>query len=187
MAFCALAVGACGAPDEEAKPRLPPDEPRKLSPGAYRTEEFEPAFSFEVREGWSHEGSETSDALLITRGQGIGGLGFAKIREVYVYKHTRTSGTVVGAPEDLVGWFRGTRTWRPPSVERRGLGEVPLSQCHGGTEGGAAPLGVAHQGTERNARVGEQTDEGPPDVAGSAGNEDHSNPLLDALGFTPRP
>ena len=50
-AFIALAVGACGAP-EEAKPRPLPDEPRKLDPGAYHTEDFEPAFSFEVGEGW---------------------------------------------------------------------------------------------------------------------------------------
>ena len=124
MAFCVLTAGGCGAP-EEAKPRLLPDEPRKLSPGAYRTEEFEPAFSFEVGEGWSHEGSEASDALLITRGQGIGGgLGFAKIREVYVYKPTKTAGTVVEAPEDLVGWFRGHPYLETTQPERVTVGGV---------------------------------------------------------------
>jgi hypothetical protein len=154
LAFCALAVGACGAPDEEAKPRLPPDEPRKLSPGAYRTEEFEPAFSFEVREGWSHEGSETSDALLITRGQGIGGLGFAKIREVYVYKHTRTSGTVVGAPEDLVGWFRGhpylETTQRRASRARRSP-PPPMPRWDRGRRGPARGRAPRH-GKERPRR-----------------------------------
>src|ERR687893_2947606 len=84
LAFCVLAVGACGTPDEEAEPHLLPDEPGKLSPGAYHTDEFEPAFSFELGEGWAHEGSEASDALLITRGRGLGGgLSFAKVREVY--------------------------------------------------------------------------------------------------------
>ena len=45
LAFCVLAVGACGAP-EEASPRPLPEETRKLSPGTYRSEEFEPAFTF---------------------------------------------------------------------------------------------------------------------------------------------
>ena len=125
LAFYALGVGACGPPDEEAEPRLLPDEPGKLSPGAYHTDEFEPAFSFELGEGWAHEGSEASDALLITRGRGLGGgLGFAKVREVYVYKPTKTAGTVVEAPEDLVGWFRGhpyLETTRPERVTVGGV------------------------------------------------------------------
>jgi hypothetical protein len=67
LAFVALAVGACEAPDEEAKPRPLPDETRKLSPGTYRTEQFEPAFSFRVGEGWSIAQPEAYDLLLITR------------------------------------------------------------------------------------------------------------------------
>ncbi len=74
LAFCALAVGACGAPDEEAKPRLLPDETRKLGPGAYRTEEFEPAFSFRVGEGWSTAQPEVYDILLIARADGGGAI-----------------------------------------------------------------------------------------------------------------
>ena len=124
LALCALAAVACGAPDEEAKPRPLPEEPRKLDPGTYRTEEFEPAFSFEVGEGWSHEGSEMSDGFLITQGQGIGGLGFAKIREVYVYKPTKTAGTVVEAPEDLVGWFRGHPYLETTQPERVTVGGI---------------------------------------------------------------
>src|SRR4028118_1704777 len=52
LAFVALAVGACGAP-EVAKPRTLPEDTRELDPGTYRTEEFEPAFSFEVDGGWA--------------------------------------------------------------------------------------------------------------------------------------
>ncbi len=66
LAFVALAVGACGTPDEEAKPRPLPDETRKLGAGTYRTEQFEPAFSFEVGEGWSTPQPEAHNLLLIT-------------------------------------------------------------------------------------------------------------------------
>ncbi len=61
MAFVALAVGACGALDEEAKPRPLPEERRELSPGDYRTDEFEPPFSFRVGEGWSTAPPEAYD------------------------------------------------------------------------------------------------------------------------------
>ncbi len=67
MAFCALAAVACGAP-EEAKPRPLPEDTRELDPGTYRTEEFEPAFSFRVGEGWSTAQPEAYDLLLITHG-----------------------------------------------------------------------------------------------------------------------
>ena len=68
MAFCALALCACGAP-EEAKLRPLPDVTRKLDAGTYRTEEFEPAFSFEVGEGWTHLPPEKPDDLVFVRGQ----------------------------------------------------------------------------------------------------------------------
>jgi hypothetical protein len=80
LALCALAAVACGAPDEEAKPRPLPDESRKLDPGIYRSEEFEPAFSFEVGEGWSVSAPEAYDDLRITQGHEDGGLGFANLR-----------------------------------------------------------------------------------------------------------
>jgi hypothetical protein len=69
LACCALAVGACGSP-EEAKPRPLSDETRKLGPGTYRTEEFEPAFSFRVGEDWSTDLPEVYDILLIARADG---------------------------------------------------------------------------------------------------------------------
>lgn len=106
MAFVALAVGACGTP-EEAKPRPLPDETRKLSPGTYRTEDFEPAFSFEVGEGWSNELPEAYDLLLITRGDEEGGLGFTNLKGARFFKPTKT-GTMymTDVPKDVVGWFR---------------------------------------------------------------------------------
>ena len=73
LAFCVLAVGACGPPDGEAEPRPLPDESQKLDPGAYRTEDFEPAFSFEVGEGWSTDLAEDYDLLTIPRGDEGGG------------------------------------------------------------------------------------------------------------------
>ena len=126
-AFVALAVGACGAP-EEAKPRPLPDEPRKLDPGAYRTEDFEPALSFEVGEGWSTDLPEAYDLLLITRTDEGGPLGFANVREALVYKPTRTGSNtyMTDVPKDMVGWFRGH-----PYLETQGTDQVEV----GGIEG----------------------------------------------------
>ena len=42
---------ACGAPPEEPKPRPLPEDTQTLSPGTYRSEEFEPSFSFSIGEG----------------------------------------------------------------------------------------------------------------------------------------
>ena len=103
-----LAISACGGGEEQAtKPRPLPEDPKALHPGKYRSEEFKPSLSFRVGEGWSNEPPEMSDALVITRGHDIGGLGFANIREVYVYKPTKTTyPTVVDAPKDMVSWFQ---------------------------------------------------------------------------------
>ena len=119
MAFCVLAVGACGAP-EEAKPRPLPDVTRKLDPGTYRTEEFEPAFSFEVGEGWTHLPLEEPDDLVLAREQ-TELLRFFKVREVY--KPNELYG-VVEAPDDLVGWLRRhpyLRTSAPQTVTVGGI------------------------------------------------------------------
>ena len=106
LAFCALAVGACGAP-EVAKLRPLPEEPRKLDPGTYRSEEFEPAFSFRVGEGWSVEAPEAYDVLLITQGHEDWGTGFANLEGAHFYKPTNT-GTpyMTDVPKDVVGWFQ---------------------------------------------------------------------------------
>jgi hypothetical protein len=102
-----LALSACGGNQQVSKPQPLPEEEQELRTGVYRTEEFEPSFSFRVGEGWSNVPPEMPDALLITRGHEVGGLGFANPREVYVYKPTKTSSrTLVEAPEDMVGWFQ---------------------------------------------------------------------------------
>lgn len=117
-----LAASSCGGDSQQqaSEPRPLPEEEQTLRPSEYRSEEFEPSFSFRVGEGWSNVPPEMSDAVRITRGHEVGGLGFANIQEVYIYKPTRESSrTVVEAPEDLVGWFQGhpyLRISNPESV-----------------------------------------------------------------------
>ena len=116
MAFVALAVGACGAP-EEAKPRPLPEVAQELESGTNRTEEFEPAFSFEVGEGWTHLPPEKPDYLALDREQI--GLGFFKVRDVY-----KPNEGLVEAPDDLVGWVRRhpfLRTSAPQTVTVGGI------------------------------------------------------------------
>ena len=61
---------ACGAPPpEEPKPRPLPEDTQTLSPGTYRSEEFEPSFSFTIGEGWTNQPLETSDNLALTWGR----------------------------------------------------------------------------------------------------------------------
>lgn len=127
LALCALAAVACGAPDGEAKPRPLPDGPRKLEPGAYRTEQFEPAFYFEVGGGWTNVPPEAYDEVLITRGHGEVGLGFANLGGASFFEPTKTGAPrVVGTPEDPVGWFR-----RHPYLEVAASGPAEV----GGVEG----------------------------------------------------
>ena len=119
LAFCALAAVAC-APPEVAKPRPLPEYTRKLDPGTYRTEEFEPAFSFEVGEGWTHLPPEKPYDLALARGQ-TEELRFFKVREVY--KPNELYG-VIEAPDDLVGWLRRhpyLRTSAPQTVTVDGI------------------------------------------------------------------
>ena len=114
-----LLVTACGAP-EEAKPRPLPEDTRKLGPGTYRSEEFEPSFSFKVGEGWTNLPSEMPDDLALAWGQ-IWFLRFFKAQEVY--KPTERY-EVVDAPKDLVGWLRRhpyLRTSTPEPVEVGGI------------------------------------------------------------------
>ena len=108
MAFCVLAVGACAAPDEEAKPRPLPEDTGKLEPGTYRTEQFEPAFSFTVGNGWSTLQPEAYDLLLIARGEEGEPLGFANLKGARFFEPTRTDTPhETDVPKDVVGWFRG--------------------------------------------------------------------------------
>ena len=138
MAFCALAVGACGAP-EEAKPRPLPEEPRKLGPGTYRTEEFEPAFSFRVGEGWTYLPPEKPDDLALAREQI--GLRFFKVRDVY-----KPNEGLVEAPDDLVGWVRRhpyLRTSAPQAVTVGGIegqrSDVVVGDLPDGYSGACGP------------------------------------------------
>jgi hypothetical protein len=126
LAFVALAVGACGTPDEEAKLRPLPDETRKLGPGTYRTEQFEPAFSFRVGEGWSVEAPEAYDLLLITRADEGGPLGFTNLKGAMFFKPTNTNTYMTDVPKDVVGWFR-----EHPYLETQGTDTVEV----GGIEG----------------------------------------------------
>jgi hypothetical protein len=119
---------ACGAP-EEAKPRPLPEDRQPLSPGTYRSEEFEPSFSFTVGEGWTNEPLEASDELLITRGESAG-LGFARLQNVYKPTTTGTP-NLVDAPEDLVRWNRHhpyLRTSKPEPVTVGGVEGVRFDE-----------------------------------------------------------
>ena len=106
-----FAASACAGDEqqqeEEAKPRPLPEVRQALRPGEYSSEWFEPSLSFGVGEGWSTSPPETSDELDLTWEE-RGGLGFAKIREVYEPTGTGTP-IVVEAPEDLVTWFKQHR------------------------------------------------------------------------------
>jgi hypothetical protein len=119
MSILLLLVTACGAP-EEAKPRPLPEDTRKLSPGTYRSEEFEPSFSFKVGEGWTNFPPEMPDDLALGWGQSWF-LRFFKAQGVY--KPTERY-EVVDAPKDPVGWLRRhpyLRTSTPEPVEVGGI------------------------------------------------------------------
>jgi hypothetical protein len=98
-----LLLSACGGDETESNKARPLPEDRKaLAPGEYRTEEFEPSFSFRVGKGWENNPPEAYDVLLL--GQKTGGLGAANVQRVY---EPSKSGTpiVVHTPKDLVGWL----------------------------------------------------------------------------------
>jgi hypothetical protein len=107
-----LVLSVCGGGDggsaqEEAKARHLPDDPQKLSPGEYRSEEFKPSFSLTVGKGWHNVPLEMSDRLAIQRGGEEEGptLGFRNLQKVYEYTKNGTTSAVVKAPKDMVGWF----------------------------------------------------------------------------------
>jgi hypothetical protein len=114
---------ACGEPPpEEPKPRPLPEDTQTLSPGTYRSEEFEPSFSFTIGEGWTNQPVETSDNLALTWGQ-TWLLRFFKAQEVY---NPNERYGVVDAPKDLIGWLR-----RHPYVRA----STPEPVTVGGVEG----------------------------------------------------
>src|ERR687898_3071885 len=83
-AMILVALTACGggSAQEQAKPRILPEDEKALRPGEYRSEEFEPSLSFRVGKGWSSTPLEASDLLHVMRGE-TAGLGFANIQDVY--------------------------------------------------------------------------------------------------------
>ena len=97
-----LVLSACGRVEKEPKVRHLPDEARPLQPGKYRTEEFEPSFSFRLGKGWKNDPPEAFDILLL--GQNTGGVGAVNVQRVY---EPSKSGTpiVVNTPKDLAGWL----------------------------------------------------------------------------------
>src|SRR5829696_8497913 len=97
-----LVLGACGKVENEAEVRHLPDEAKPLRPGQYRTEEFEPSFSFRIGKGWKNDPPEAFDFLLL--GRETGGLGAVNVQRVY---EPSKSGRpiVVHTPEDLAGWL----------------------------------------------------------------------------------
>jgi hypothetical protein len=97
-----LVLGACGKVENEAEVRHLQDEEKALRPGQYRTEEFEPSFSFRIVKGWNNDPPEAFDFLLL--GQKTGGVGAVNVQRVY---EPSKSGRpiVVNTPKDLAGWL----------------------------------------------------------------------------------
>ena len=119
-------VAACGEL-EEPKPRPLPEARQALSPGTYRSEEFEPSLTFRIGQGWTNAPPEASDNLTLTWGQ-MWVLRFVTPRELYKPTKTGTS-NLVETPEDLVGWYRRhpyLRTDEPEPVRVGGLEGVRL-------------------------------------------------------------
>ncbi len=116
-----LLVTACGAP-EKAKPLPLPEDPEMLRQGTYRSEEFQPSFSFTINDGWTHVPLEASDQLALAWGQRWR-LGFANIQQVYEPAET-SSPIVSDAPKDMVGWFQRNPYLRTDKPERVTVGGV---------------------------------------------------------------
>jgi hypothetical protein len=58
------AVSACGGVEQQAAKLRPlPEERQELREGEYRSEKFEPPFSFEIGEGWTNAPPETPELL----------------------------------------------------------------------------------------------------------------------------
>jgi hypothetical protein len=102
VTLAVLMLSACGGIEKEVEVRHLPEEAKALQPGEYRTEEFEPSFSFRVGKGWKNDPPEAFDFLLL--GQERGGLGAVNVQRVY--EPSKSAMPIVGnAPKDLVGWL----------------------------------------------------------------------------------
>jgi hypothetical protein len=102
VTLAVLVLSACDGVEKQAEVRHLPEEAKPLQPGEYRTEEFEPSFSFRVGKGWKNDPPEAFDVLLL--GKEPGGFGAVTVQRVY---EPSKSGMpiVVNTPKDLVGWL----------------------------------------------------------------------------------
>jgi hypothetical protein len=130
--FVVLALSACSgggggqrAEHKEVKARAVP-EYGDLRPGKYVTDEFKPAFSFEVVDkGWVVGGAEERGILDLRQGVEGGVLSFVNEQEVFDPSKPRELDNVP-APENLVTWLQ-----RHPYLET----EQPQPTTIGGVKG----------------------------------------------------
>jgi hypothetical protein len=123
-----LTVSSCeaGGP-EEAKARTIPEK-GPLSAGRYSTQEFEPSFSFELREGWHVWYPEEPYSVELAEGEGNDKqLAFYKVQEVF--EPRKDDGEVYfeagPAPNDMIAWFQRhpyVDTGQAKSVDVGGVG-----------------------------------------------------------------
>jgi hypothetical protein len=126
-----LVPSACGGVEKQAEVRHLPEKAKPLQPGQYRTEEFEPSFSFRVGKGWKNDPPEAFDILVL--GRETDGFGAVNVQRVY---EPSKSGTpiVVHTPKDLVGWLE-----HHPYLET----SDPKTVSVGGVEGQQLDVAVA--------------------------------------------
>ncbi len=111
--------------EEQTKPRAVP-EYGDLRPGMYVTDEFKPAFSFEVvDEGWVVGGAEERGVLDMRQGAEGPVLSFVNEQEVFDPSKLRDMDSVP-APKNLVSWLQ-----RHPYLET----EQPQPATIGGVKG----------------------------------------------------
>jgi hypothetical protein len=102
VTLAGLVLSACDGVEKQAKVRHLPEEAKALQPGEYRTEEFEPSFSFRVGKGWKNDPPEAFDILLLGKEPG----GFGAVNVQRVYEPTKSGlPIVVNTPKHLVGWL----------------------------------------------------------------------------------
>jgi hypothetical protein len=137
VVLAVLALGACGgggSAQEAAKARPLPDETyTALRPGEYHSDEFKPAFSFTVGEGWQTPDAainETPERLIIESTEAVKGgtlLIFRNPPEAYdPQKHKWVN---VNSYEDIRGWFQDhpyLKTSEPEPVTVGGVKGVEL-------------------------------------------------------------
>ncbi len=136
IAFVAFGQGggpsAGSASSDPSAVRTTPTE-GALKPGTYRTDEFEPAFTFAVGKGWSTDGPELPDALsiLLTSTQSLAQpsrLGFYKPTSV-IDRDDPSWQTLESAPESAEGWVKWFQ--EHPNLDTSKLGPVTVGHIAG--------------------------------------------------------